>query len=134
MKSIDSEEQKFIDRLIDDQFNLINITKNMYPKIKIRLSKEELKIINEVAFENVEYKNNYKCFYDCMNYYILNTLFNAVSNNQILNIEYLKNNWIYLSEYYSVEKIIVILSEIEKRYINKIDCNIISFPNKKKIR
>ena len=60
LDNLETKKEKIINDILKQQVNLINVIRFNYSNVKIRLSLDELKIIDEVIFNYMDKKGKLK--------------------------------------------------------------------------
>lgn len=66
LDNLETKKEKIINDILKQQVNLINVIRFNYSNVKIRLSLDELKIIDEVIFNYMDKKGKLKKYSDFM--------------------------------------------------------------------
>lgn len=85
LDNLETKKEKIINDILKQQVNLINVIRFNYSNVKIRLSLDELKIIDEVIFNYMDKKGKLKKYSDFMLEYFSNLMYDVVLEDEKLD-------------------------------------------------
>ena len=125
-----TKKEKIINDILKQQVNLINVIRFNYSNVKIRLSLDELKIIDEVIFNYMDKKGKLKKYSDFMLEYFSNLMYDVVLEDEKLDFELVKRSFVYLNM--NIFETRLILNKMRKRLKNEVKCKILEFPKNRR--
>ena len=126
LDNLETKKEKIINDILKQQVNLINVIRFNYSNVKIRLSLDELKIIDEVIFNYMDKKGKLKKYSDFMLEYFSNLMYDVVLEDEKLDFELVKRSFVYLNM--NIFETRLILNKMRKRLKNEVKCKILEFP------
>ena len=126
----ETKKEKIINDILKQQVNLINVIRFNYSNVKIRLSLDELKIIDEVIFNYMDKKGKLKKYSDFMLEYFSNLMYDVVLEDEKLDFELVKRSFVYLNM--NIFETRLILNKMRKRLKNEVKCKILEFPKNRR--
>lgn len=130
LDNLETKKEKIINDILKQQVNLINVIRFNYSNVKIRLSLDELKIIDEVIFNYMDKKGKLKKYSDFMLEYFSNLMYDVVLEDEKLDFELVKRSFVYLNM--NIFEIRLILNKMRKRLKNEVKCKILEFPKNRR--
>ncbi|MFR6123814.1 hypothetical protein [Faecalibacillus intestinalis] len=123
LDNLETKKEKIINDILKQQVNLINVIRFNYSNVKIRLSLDELKIIDEVIFNYMDKKGKLKKYSDFMLEYFSNLMYDVVLEDEKLDFELVKRSFVYLNM--NIFETRLILNKMRKRLKNEVKCKIL---------
>ncbi len=130
LDNLETKKEKIINDILKQQVNLINVIRFNYSNVKIRLSLDELKIIDEVIFNYMDKKGKLKKYSDFMLEYFSNLMYDVVLEDEKLDFELVKRSFVYLNM--NIFETRLILNKMRKRLKNEVKCKILEFPKNRR--
>lgn len=130
LDNLETKKEKIINDILKQQVNLINVIRFNYSNVKIRLSLDELKIIDEVIFNYMDKKGKLKKYPDFMLEYFSNLMYDVVLEDEKLDFELVKRSFVYLNM--NIFETRLILNKMRKRLKNEVKCKILEFPKNRR--
>lgn len=130
LDNLETKKEKIINDILKQQVNLINVIRFNYSNVKIRLSLDELKIIDEVIFNYMDKKGKLKKYSDFMLEYFSNLMYDVVFEDEKLDFELVKRRFVYLNM--NIFETRLILNKMRKRLKNEVKCKILEFPKNRR--
>lgn len=130
LDNLETKKEKIINDILKQQVNLINVIRFNYSNVKIRLSLDELKIIDEVIFNYMDKKGKLKKYSDFMLEYFSNLMYDVVFEDEKLDFELVKRSFVYLNM--NIFETRLILNKMRKRLKNEVKCKILEFPKNRR--
>ena len=130
LDNLETKKEKIINDILKQQVNLINVIRFNYSNVKIRLSLDELKIIDEVIFNYMDKKGKLKKYSDFMLEYFSNLMYDVVLEDEKLDFELVKRSFVYLNM--NIFETRLILNKMRKRLKNEVKCKILDFPKNRR--
>ena len=130
LDNLETKKEKIINYILKQQVNLINVIRFNYSNVKIRLSLDELKIIDEVIFNYMDKKGKLKKYSDFMLEYFSNLMYDVVLEDEKLDFELVKRSFVYLNM--NIFETRLILNKMRKRLKNEVKCKILEFPKNRR--
>ena len=130
LDNLETKKEKIINDILKQQVNLINVIRFNYSNVKIRLSLDELKIIDEVIFNYMDKKCKLKKYSDFMLEYFSNLMYDVVLEDEKLDFELVKRSFVYLNM--NIFETRLILNKMRKRLKNEVKCKILEFPKNRR--
>ena len=130
LDNLETKKEKIINDILKQQVNLINVIRFNYSNVKIRLSLDELKIIDEVIFNYMDKKGKLKKYSDFMLEYFSNLMYDVVLEDEKLDFELVKRTIVYLNM--NIFETRLILNKMRKRLKNEVKCKILEFPKNRR--
>ena len=130
LDNLETKKEKIINDILKQQVNLINVIRFNYSNVKIRLSLDELKIIDEVIFNYMDKKGKLKKYSDFMLEYFSNLMYDVVLEDEKLDFELVKRSFVYLNM--NIFETRLILNKMRKRFKNEVKFKILEFPKNRR--
>lgn len=130
LDNLETKKEKIINDILKQQVNLINVIRFNYSNVKIRLSLDELKIIDEVIFNYMDKKGKLKKYSDFMLEYFSNLMYDVVLEDEKIDFELVKRSFVYLNM--NIFETRLILNKMRKRLKNEVKCKILEFPKNRR--
>ena len=130
LDNLETKKEKIINDILKQQVNLINVIRFNYSNVKIRLSLDELKIIDEVIFNYMDKKGKLKKYSDFMLEYFSNLMYDVVLEDEKLDFELVKRSFVYLNM--NIFETRLILNKMRKRLKNEVKGKILEFPKNRR--
>lgn len=130
LDNLETKKEKIINDILKQQVNLINVIRFNYSNVKIRISLDELKIIDEVIFNYMDKKGKLKKYSDFMLEYFSNLMYDVVLEDEKLDFELVKRSFVYLNM--NIFETRLILNKMRKRLKNEVKCKILEFPKNRR--
>ena len=130
LDNLETKKEKIRNDILKQQVNLINVIRFNYSNVKIRLSLDELKIIDEVIFNYMDKKGKLKKYSDFMLEYFSNLMYDVVLEDEKLDFELVKRSFVYLNM--NIFETRLILNKMRKRLKNEVKCKILEFPKNRR--